>query len=808
MPKPNIRYEPRDIVPQELWDLGKIRTLPLNVRVRSECVKESPDGAMLLREIYYTSDYWQGEAIRIAAHVALPLHCGPRPAMVFGTGSPGSAENFAREHRVACIAIDRPGTGDSNGPPDEYMTWIALENDPRDGWMFHFVTAVLRAITYMQQQPEVDGSRIGVTGSSRGGTMSLIANGVDDRITLCVAQATAGDILTAFDHGGWANYLYTDDDGNPGIPTTFRIFALYGDPIHYAKTQHGAAYLILGAQDEYFPIYTAKTTCDAMEGDFRIELIPDWDHGLFRRDDPKLGVYDNSKEAGRRTSACMRHAVRCHLLGERAMPLPPTHSWIVREGGLDFTAAVDLSWPVKQVDLIHSADEAYLFQRTPMARFEDSFRDKFRAPLDLATEEASRLAAYVEVEYEDGPFMTSVPEFGMEFSQRMRERPEAAPTEFVKEEIEYASSIDDIAPINAAVAYNKLRKNAPILVVLAGGVPGTRQPADEEIERLSRKGLFVIAPSLRGRDGSGGKCDCMGREVYDLFDAVEHVRRHYADLVDPDVVSLLSYSAGGAVGLLAGARFPDTFRAVISYFGITDRADQPYWELLERSPEGEDEERAYRIAKMVVKYVGGSPSQAPDAYAARRTLDAVGNLAQTRVVLFHDREDWLVPAAQSERFAERAGELGLSNVALHLSWPDDGRRWLHGHPNRVPQLRAGEDKFMGVVTQPKAWPTPRLPSEGRLMVLGYLRARAFEVWLGDGLSAAAELEYVVSEDEIRLRLRQTAGSGGIECRALLSAQAGCGWQAERNGSAADVACVGDRPYVLCGPNDSLVFRRA
>jgi len=146
MPKPNIQYDPREIVPQELWDLDKIRALPLNVRVRSERVKPSEGGDVLLREVYYTSDHWQGEAIRIAGHVALPLGQGPRPAMVFGAGSLASAENFAKEHRVACMAIDRPGVGDSNGPPDEYGTWIALERDPRDGWMFHFVTAVLRAV--------------------------------------------------------------------------------------------------------------------------------------------------------------------------------------------------------------------------------------------------------------------------------------------------------------------------------------------------------------------------------------------------------------------------------------------------------------------------------------------------------------------------------------------------------------------------------------------------------------------------------------------------------------------------------------
>ncbi|MBM4050900.1 MAG: acetylxylan esterase, partial [Planctomycetes bacterium] len=174
MTTPQIKYDPSKIVPQELWDLDKIRTEPLRARVRWEDAKDGPGGLVKRQEIYYTSHVWRGQAIRIAAHVALPQAKGKLPVMVLGSGSLDSAESFARTHNVACIAIDRPGTGDSNGPGDIYQTWIALEEDPRDGWMWHYVTSVLRAITYMQQQAEMDGAKVGVTGGSRGGTMSLI----------------------------------------------------------------------------------------------------------------------------------------------------------------------------------------------------------------------------------------------------------------------------------------------------------------------------------------------------------------------------------------------------------------------------------------------------------------------------------------------------------------------------------------------------------------------------------------------------------------------------------------------------------
>ena len=771
MPKTQFAYDPTKIVPQELWDLDAIQNDPLNVRVREEETRERDGRRVLRREIYYTSHLWQGQPIRIAAHVALPESDGPLPAMVMGTSSMDGAESFARTHNLAVIALDRPGTGDSNGPPDVYQTWIALEDDPRDGWMWHFITSSLRAITYMQQQPEVRPDRIGITGGSRGGTMSFIANGMDPRITLAIPTATCGDILLAFKHDGWANNLYTDEDGNPGIPDTFRVFALYGDPIHYAKTQHGAVMLVLGAQDEYFPIYTVKTTCDAVTSDkFRLCLIPDWDHGLFSSDNAELDTYDNREEAGKRTGAAAKHAIECCLHDKRVLPHTPHLSWLPEGDSVTFSATVDQTWPVGEVTLCYSADGAYFFKREPMPKVLDAFKEKFQTTLDLGAVEDDKLAFYVEVAYEDGPYLMSPPEFGVRFKQTMRTpRPPGEPPEFVIEDVTYASTIDPLPDLRAKVAYQKGRQNLPIVVLLAGGTPGSSKALEGDLDRLSRRGVFAVLPTLRGRDGSPGQSDCLGREVCDIVDAVGHVKASFPEQVNPSLASIVGYSSGATLSLLAGARFPDAFRTIVAYFPITDRAEQPYWELYERKPANELEEKALRIAKMVEKLIGGVPSAVPDLYASRRILSAVGNNGQSAIHLFHDLDDGLVPYTHSQKYFDEAKAAGLTNVRFHLSYPDDGRRWTHGHPKNVPDLVAGEHKFIGQITGGKP-DKPVLPEAGELVVPGYVRTEGFEVWLGDGLDSVATLTYSLSDASSRFALARHSGNANARCRILLDAE--------------------------------------
>ncbi|MBI2194833.1 MAG: acetylxylan esterase [Planctomycetes bacterium] len=645
MPPTFVQYDPSSIVPQDLWSLDRIRTDPLEVRVRHEERRRHPEGEFLLREFFFTSHEFRGEKQRICAHAVFPLGRGPLPAMVHGAGSLDSVEAFARAHNVATLAIDRVGTGDSNGPPDSYnLAWLDLGREMRDGWMVQYVTNTLRAITYLQLQPEVDPARIGVTGGSRGGTMTLIANGVDSRISLALPSATCGDILTAFEHGGWANYLYTREDGRPGIPPLFRIFSVHGDPLNYARTQHGQVVLILGAQDEYFPIYTVKTFCQAVTGDLRLCLVPDWDHGIFSALRPEIGTYDNRVEAGLRTDAAVRWAIQCILHRQRPLPHTPLLSWLHRDGKLNFTCTPDASWPLEGVDLLYSADGAYFFQRLPLEKIYETFRERYVGDLPVTTEDASKLCFYVEARYKDGPFLTSFPELGLAFQQRMRVLPPGQPgpqPDWAFLEEKFLTSRGS-AP--ALLAFDRTRKNAPAVILLAPPesdrfeVTGAQIRA--EIERFARRGLF--AAGLRAADCS---------EVEAIL---ELLRSRFGGHVRPDAMSLVGYSLGAALALECAIRLSGRIRAAVAFAPACDAA------------------RAQALA-----------------------ADA-GNLDSTRVFIFSDLEDPAFDVGQG--FAHAAAAKGRANVRLFASHPTDGLRWRPGWPEAVPGLRRAEEKFFGVLT--------------------------------------------------------------------------------------------------------------
>lgn len=212
----------------ELWSGYDPRNEPL----AAEVLKEWEQDGIVCRLIRYQVGVFKGAPSKVAAFHAFPRGGSKLPAVLELHGGGQSANldsmvGFAKRG-YAGLSLNWGGNklnfGQSKqshgGPqtdwgrldathppqrnkanhfagaltPDEY-TLDAVESPRNSNW-FLVLIAARRAITFLEQQPEVDGSRIGVTGHSMGGKLTTDLAGIDKRVRAAVPSCGgSGDIL-------------------------------------------------------------------------------------------------------------------------------------------------------------------------------------------------------------------------------------------------------------------------------------------------------------------------------------------------------------------------------------------------------------------------------------------------------------------------------------------------------------------------------------------------------------------------------------------------------------------------------------
>jgi dienelactone hydrolase len=131
------------------------------------------------RDIAFTAE----GGVTLRGRYFVPDGRGPHPAISMSHGYAGvkehSLEPFARRFAEAGFAVllhDHRTFGASDGVPRQDVNpWTQFEN-----WR--------RAISFLEAQPEVDGSHIGVWGSSYGGGHAIVLGATDRRLKAVVAQ--------------------------------------------------------------------------------------------------------------------------------------------------------------------------------------------------------------------------------------------------------------------------------------------------------------------------------------------------------------------------------------------------------------------------------------------------------------------------------------------------------------------------------------------------------------------------------------------------------------------------------------------
>lgn len=241
-----------------LWDLEEQQKIP----VAQWGAREG-----LVQEVYYAGEPRQGRPTRVFAYLGRPAanDDGPvsaqakYPAMLLLHGGGGGAfrawaEHWAKRGYVA-IAMDLAGNGPGKvrlpdgGPQlNAAHIFVRVNNDAavRESWPYHAVTAALRAHSLLASLPEVDATRIGITGISWGGFATCIVTGLDRRLKVAIPVYGSGflhenstwktehlDPMTAAERAQWIRLC----DASTYLPQV-------GCPILF----------LTGTNDRYYPL--------------------------------------------------------------------------------------------------------------------------------------------------------------------------------------------------------------------------------------------------------------------------------------------------------------------------------------------------------------------------------------------------------------------------------------------------------------------------------------------------------------------------------------------------------------------------
>ncbi len=164
-----------------------------------------------IQAIIYDGDTYYGRKVRHFAYIGLPEGASaenPVPAVVcvHGGGGTAYAEWVKKwnEKGYAAIAMNLNGRipqnkSIPNGNSQLRHAWPGATQDnygtvsPDDAtWMYSAVTAVIGAHNALREMPEIDNTKIGITGVSWGGVVTSTVIGVDNRFAFAIPSYGCG----------------------------------------------------------------------------------------------------------------------------------------------------------------------------------------------------------------------------------------------------------------------------------------------------------------------------------------------------------------------------------------------------------------------------------------------------------------------------------------------------------------------------------------------------------------------------------------------------------------------------------------
>jgi cephalosporin-C deacetylase len=260
---------------QETWD--RLQRIPLDPSIAPVALRSTSDVAVY--EGHYTS--WEG--LRIACWYCVPsgpgLGAGGRhPAIAFMPGyvsEPplGTGKEWAR-HGFACVVAAPRGKLRSNAVFNPGYPGLLTHNlvDHQTYGYRGFYCDAWRAIDFLLSRPEVDQDRIGVTGSSQGGGLSIAVAAWRDEVKAACPGAPylcgmrdAINLTHTYPYEEINDYLRTYPDREESVLRTLDLY----DGINFAPRVSCPTLMNIGLVDPVCPPETGYAVFGALGAEIK-----------------------------------------------------------------------------------------------------------------------------------------------------------------------------------------------------------------------------------------------------------------------------------------------------------------------------------------------------------------------------------------------------------------------------------------------------------------------------------------------------------------------------------------------------------
>lgn len=169
--------------------------------------------------------------------------------------------------------------------------YLSFGIDNRDRYyMKNVYLALVRAIDFCTQLPEWDGKNVAMQGGSQGGALSMVAAGLDKRVTLCVVNHPAlSDMAAYMEKGRTGGYPHFKTSDGTLTPETANTLAYY-DVVNFARQISCPVYMTWGYNDITCPPTTSYAVWNTLKCKKESLITPVNEH--WTSDATEYGQYE------------------------------------------------------------------------------------------------------------------------------------------------------------------------------------------------------------------------------------------------------------------------------------------------------------------------------------------------------------------------------------------------------------------------------------------------------------------------------------------------------------------------------------